>query len=116
MSGQGMREEMDREQMNIEMLEEIGYCSGIENYSRHLSLREEGESPYTLLDFFGRDYLLVIEESHVTLPQVRAMYNGDRPTKFNGWRENAYVGALSMPSVNKIYLNQCHILLNLVFL
>ena len=79
-----------RTQYDIEMLEEIGYCSGIENYSRHLSLREEGESPYTLLDFFGRDYLLVIDESHVTLPQVRAMYNGDRSRKMslvdNGFR------------------------------
>lgn len=79
-----------RTQYDIEMLEEIGYCSGIENYSRHLSLREEGESPYTLLDFFGRDYLLVIDESHVTLPQVHAMYNGDRSRKMslvdNGFR------------------------------
>ena len=75
---------------DIEMLEEIGYCSGIENYSRHLSLRDEGEKPYTLLDFFGNDYLLVIDESHVTLPQVRAMYNGDRSRKMslvdNGFR------------------------------
>lgn len=79
-----------RTQYDIEMLEEIGYCSGIENYSRHLSLRDEGESPYTLLDFFGKDYLLVIDESHVTLPQVRAMYNGDRSRKMslvdNGFR------------------------------
>ena len=75
---------------DIEMLEEVGYCSGIENYSRHLSLRDEGESPYTLLDFFGNDYLLVIDESHVTIPQVRAMYNGDRARKMslvdNGFR------------------------------
>ncbi|CCY08136.1 uvrABC system protein B [Coprobacillus sp. CAG:698] len=67
-----------RTMYDIEMLEEIGYCTGIENYSRHLSLRAEGEKPYTLLDFFGDDYLMVIDESHVTLPQVRAMYNGDR--------------------------------------
>lgn len=75
---------------DIEMLEEIGYCTGIENYSRHLSLRAEGEKPYTLLDFFGDDYLMVIDESHVTLPQVRAMYNGDRSRKMslveNGFR------------------------------
>ena len=75
---------------DIEMLEEIGYCTGIENYSRHLSLRGEGEKPYTLLDFFGNDYLMVIDESHVTLPQVRAMYNGDRSRKMslveNGFR------------------------------
>ncbi len=75
---------------DMEMLEEIGYCSGIENYSRHLSLRQEGESPYTLLDFFGDDYLLVIDESHVTIPQIRAMYNGDRSRKMslvdNGFR------------------------------
>ena len=85
-----LAELQDEIQADIEMLEEIGYCSGIENYSRHLSLREEGESPYTLLDFFGRDYLLVIDESHVTLPQVRAMYNGDRSRKMslvdNGFR------------------------------
>ena len=75
---------------DIEMMEEIGYCSGIENYSRHLSLREEGVRPYTLLDFFGDDYLMVIDESHVTLPQVHGMYNGDRARKLslvdNGFR------------------------------
>ena len=65
------------------MLQEIGMCSGIENYSRHLGLREEGETPYTLMDFFGDDFLLVIDESHVTLPQVRGMYNGDRSRKQN---------------------------------
>ena len=79
-----------RTMYDIEMLEEIGYCTGIENYSRHLSLRAEGEKPYTLLDFFGDDYLMVIDESHVTLPQVRAMYNGDRSRKMslveNGFR------------------------------
>ena len=68
---------------DIEMLEEIGYCSGIENYSRHLSLRAEGETPYTLIDFFGDDFLLIVDESHVTLPQVRGMYNGDRSRKMN---------------------------------
>ena len=79
-----------RTEYDIEMLEEIGYCSGIENYSRHLALRKEGEEPNTLLDFFGDDFLLVIDESHVTIPQVKAMYNGDRSRKMslveNGFR------------------------------
>jgi excinuclease ABC subunit B len=70
-----------RTNYDIEMLKEIGTCSGVENYSRHLSLRREGETPSTLMDFFGDDYLLVVDESHVTLPQVRAMYNGDRSRK-----------------------------------
>ena len=63
------------------MLEETGFCSGIENYSRHLALKKEGETPTCLLDFFPDDYLMVIDESHVTLPQVKAMYNGDRARK-----------------------------------
>ena len=63
------------------MIKEVGSCSGIENYSRHLSLRAEGETPSVLIDFFENDYLLVIDESHVTLPQVRGMYNGDRSRK-----------------------------------
>lgn len=66
---------------DIEMLEETGFCSGIENYSRHLALKKEGETPTCLLDFFPDDYLMVIDESHVTLPQVKAMYNGDRARK-----------------------------------
>ena len=66
---------------DIEMLEETGFCSGIENYSRHLALKKEGETPSCLLDFFPDDYLMVIDESHVTLPQVKAMYNGDRARK-----------------------------------
>ncbi len=70
-----------RTKYDIEMLKEIGSCSGVENYSRHLSLREEGETPSVLLDFFGDDYLMVIDESHVTLPQVRGMFNGDRSRK-----------------------------------
>ena len=70
-----------RTKYDIEMLKEIGSCSGVENYSRHLSLREEGETPSVLLDFFGEDYLMVIDESHVTLPQVRGMFNGDRSRK-----------------------------------
>ncbi len=66
---------------DIEMLKEIGSCSGVENYSRHLSLRSEGETPSVLLDFFWQDYLMVIDESHATIPQVRGMYNGDRSRK-----------------------------------
>ncbi len=72
-----------RTEYDIEMLEEIGTCSGIENYSRHIGLREEGETPYTLLDFFKKDFLLVVDESHVTLPQVRGMYEGDRSRKLS---------------------------------
>lgn len=63
------------------MLKETGFCSGVENYSRHLALREEGETPSCLIDFFPEDFLLVVDESHVTLPQVRGMYNGDRARK-----------------------------------
>ena len=66
---------------DLDMMEEIGYCSGIENYSRHLGLRDAGVRPYTLIDFFGDDYLMVIDESHVTLPQLHGMYNGDRSRK-----------------------------------
>ena len=72
-----------RTNYDIEMLEEIGMCSGIENYSRHLTLREEGETPYTLIDYFKKNFLLVVDESHVTIPQVRGMYNGDRSRKMN---------------------------------
>ncbi len=72
-----------RTNYDIEMLEETGFCHGIENYSRHMSLRKEGETPTTLMDFFPKDYLLVIDESHVTIPQVRGMYNGDRARKMN---------------------------------
>ena len=70
-----------RTNYDLEMLKEIGSCSGVENYSRHLSLRDEGETPSTLMDFFGEDYLLIVDESHVTLPQVRGMFNGDRARK-----------------------------------
>lgn len=70
-----------RTKYDIEMLKEIGSCSGIENYSRHLSLSNKGETPSVLLDFFGDDYLMVIDESHVTIPQVRGMYNGDQSRK-----------------------------------
>ena len=72
-----------RTKYDVEMLEETGFCRGIENYSRHLSLRAEGETPTTLIDFFPKDFLLVVDESHVTLPQVRGMYNGDRARKQN---------------------------------
>ena len=72
-----------RTNYDLEMLEQTGFCSGVENYSRHLALRAEGETPTTLMDFFGEDYLLVVDESHVTLPQVRGMYNGDRARKMN---------------------------------
>ena len=72
-----------RTKYDIEMLEQTGFCSGIENYSRHLSLRAEGETPSVLIDFFPDDFLLIVDESHVTLPQVRGMYNGDRSRKLN---------------------------------
>ena len=72
-----------RTKYDIEMLEQMGFCSGVENYSRHLSLREEGETPASLIDFFKKDFLLVVDESHVTIPQVRGMYNGDRSRKEN---------------------------------
>ena len=71
----------ERTLYDIEMLKETGFCSGVENYSRHLSLRAAGETPTTLIDFFPQDFLLVVDESHVTLPQVRGMYNGDRMRK-----------------------------------
>ena len=70
-----------RTKYDLEMLEEIGYCHGIENYSRHLSGRRPGQSPYTLMDYYPRDFLLIIDESHVTLPQLRGMYKGDRSRK-----------------------------------
>lgn len=66
---------------DLEMIQEMGYCSGIENYSRHLTRRKAGDAPYTLLDYFPEDFLMVMDESHVTLPQVRAMYAGDRSRK-----------------------------------
>ncbi|MCR5308150.1 MAG: excinuclease ABC subunit UvrB [bacterium] len=70
-----------RTRYDIEMLKEIGSCSGVENYARHLALRGEGETPSTLIDFFPKDFLLIVDESHVTLPQVRGMFNGDRSRK-----------------------------------
>ncbi len=71
----------ERTNYDLEMLKETGFCSGVENYSRHLALRAEGETPSCLIDFFPDDFLLVVDESHVTLPQVRGMYNGDRMRK-----------------------------------
>lgn len=84
-----------RTKYDIEMLREIGFCQGIENYSRHITGREKGEKPYTLMDFFPDDYLIIVDESHVTIPQVRGMYAGDRSRKKslieNGFRlESAY--------------------------
>ena len=70
-----------RTNYDLEMMREMGFCSGIENYSRHLTLRESGATPYTLLDYFPEDFLLVVDESHVTLPQIRGMYNGDQARK-----------------------------------
>lgn len=72
-----------RTKYDLEMIEELGYCSGIENYSRHLDDRAPGQPPYCLLDFFGDDFLLVVDESHVTLPQLHGMYNGDFTRKKN---------------------------------
>ncbi len=71
----------ERTEYDIEMLKETGFCHGIENYSRHLALKDEGETPTTLIDYFPKDFLLMIDESHVTVPQVRGMYNGDRMRK-----------------------------------
>lgn len=71
----------ERTNFDIEMMKETGFCQGIENYSRHLSQREPGSAPYTLFDYFPKDFLLLVDESHATIPQVRAMYNGDRSRK-----------------------------------
>jgi excinuclease ABC subunit B len=70
-----------RTNYDIEMIQELGYCSGIENYSRHLTLRKPGERPFTLMDFFPKDFLTIVDESHATIPQIHAMYNGDRSRK-----------------------------------
>ena len=109
-----------RTNFDIEMMLETGFCQGIENYSRHISGRAPGSAPYTLMDYFPKDYLLIIDESHVTIPQVRAMYNGDRarkeslveygfrlpsafdnrPLKFNEWEDriNQVVFVSATPS------------------
>ncbi len=71
----------ERTKYDLEMMRELGYCSGVENYSRHLSQRKEGEKPYCLLDYFPKDFLVIVDESHVTIPQFRAMYSGDRQRK-----------------------------------
>ena len=83
--GKLLEEQRLRERTNydMEMLQETGFCRGIENYSRHIALKEEGATPTCLMDFFPKDYLLVIDESHVTIPQVKGMYNGDRVRKLN---------------------------------
>src|SRR5690606_31878957 len=73
----------ERTNFDLEMIKELGYCSGIENYSRYLDRREPGTRPFCLLDYFPDDYLMVIDESHVSVPQVRAMYGGDRSRKEN---------------------------------
>ena len=73
----------ERVNYDMEMLRETGFCRGIENYSRHIALKEEGEAPCTLIDFFPKDFLLLIDESHVTIPQIKDMYNGDRARKMN---------------------------------
>jgi excinuclease ABC subunit B len=70
-----------RTRYDLEMMREMGFCSGIENYSRHLTLRAPGSTPYTLIDFFPKDFLIVVDESHVTLPQIRGMFNGDKARK-----------------------------------
>ncbi len=70
-----------RTRYDLEMMQEMGYCSGVENYSRHLTGRASGESPFTLVDYFPEDFLIVVDESHVTMPQIHAMYNGDRSRK-----------------------------------
>ena len=70
-----------RTKYDMEMLRETGFCNGIENYSRHISGREPGSPPFTLIDYLPKDFLLFVDESHVTLPQVRAMYAGDLPEK-----------------------------------
>jgi excinuclease ABC subunit B len=72
---------LQRTKYDVEMMREIGFCSGIENYSLHLSGREPGSTPYTLLDYFPKDFLIIADESHVTIPQVRGMYEGDRSRK-----------------------------------
>ena len=74
---------LSRTRYDLEMMREIGYCSGVENYSRYFDGRKEGEPPFTLLDYFPKDFVVFIDESHMTIPQIRAMYNGDRSRKQN---------------------------------
>jgi excinuclease ABC subunit B len=86
-----------RTEYDMEMMQELGYCSGIENYSRVISGRAPGSAPMTLLDYFPKDFLLFIDESHVTLPQVRAMYNGDRARKETWWTTASACPRLRQP-------------------
>ena len=88
-----------RTNFDMEMLQEIGYCSGIENYSMHMNGRKWGETPYSLLRYFPDDYLTIIDESHVTVPQIRGMYEGDRARK-----ENLIQYGFSLPSAKE---NSC---------
>ena len=81
----------ERTNFDLEMMKETGFCSGIENYSRHLAGLKPGEPPYTLMDYFGDDYLIMIDESHITVPQVRGMYFGDQFKKIDA-------GGLWIPS------------------
>ena len=74
---------LERTEYDLEMMRELGYCSGIENYSRYLDGRAPGTRPYCLLDYFPEDYIMMIDESHVTRPQIKAMYGGDRSRKLN---------------------------------
>ena len=124
----------ERTNYDLEMLRETGFCSGVENYSRHLALKQAGETPSCLIDFFPKDFLLVVDESHVTLPQVKAMYNGDRmrkqtlvdygfrlpsaldnrPLKYEEFEEkinqaiyvSATPGDIEMQKVNNIFIEQ----------
>ena len=73
----------ERTLYDLEMLKETGFCQGIENYSRHLSGRPEGSTPYTLIDYFPKDFLIIVDESHVTIPQIGGMYEGDKSRKQN---------------------------------
>ena len=94
-----------RTRFDLEMMQEVGYCSGIENYSRHLAAREAGSAPATLLDYFPDDYLMFIDESHVTVPQIRAMHNGDRSRKESlveyGFRPVSYTH-LTLPTTSPV--------------
>ena len=75
----------ERVTFDLEMIRELGHCSGIENYSRYFDGRQAGERPFCLLDYFPKDFLLVVDESHVTIPQIRAMYGGDYPVRRIWW-------------------------------
>ena len=89
-----------RTNYDMEMLKEAGYCTGVENYSRHLSQRQPGSAPWTLLDYFPDDFLMFIDESHMSLPQIRGMYKGDRSRKETlvdyGFRLNSRSGQIRL--------------------